>query len=262
MMAWDVLTLEQATVARRVVEEESRRRNHLVVALSGAHAYGFPSPDSDLDIKAVHAEPVESLVGLRRPAESFDRNEVVDGVEVDYTSNELRTVLVGMLQGNGNYIERVLGPCILATSPGIDELRHHARATLSRRVFHHYRGFADNQRRAFLDQPTAKRALYVFRTVLTGTHLLLTGEVVPDVTRHLEAYGFDEARALLEIKRHGEKVPLEPDAAGRWGIEMDRAFDMLADAEQRSVLPPEPRDTDVIERWLVEFRRATWKDRR
>jgi uncharacterized protein len=257
MMTWDLFTPEQATVAHRVVEEESRRRNHLVVALSGAHAYGFPSPDSDLDLKAVHAERVESLLGLRRPPESFDRNEVVDGIEVDYTSNELRGVLGGILQGNGNYIERILGPCDLTTSPGIDELRHHARAALSRRVFHHYRGFADNQRQAFLEQPTAKRALYVFRTALTGTHLLLTGEVVPDVTRLLEPYGFGEARALLEIKRRGEKVSLEPDAAGRWNIEMDRAFDVLEDAERRSVLPPEPADTQAIERWLIEFRRST-----
>jgi predicted nucleotidyltransferase len=39
---------------QRVLEEEQARREHVVVYLSGAHAYGFPSPDSDLDLKAIH----------------------------------------------------------------------------------------------------------------------------------------------------------------------------------------------------------------
>jgi RNA repair pathway DNA polymerase beta family len=50
----DLLTEHQARVADRVLDEEATRREHLVVSLSGAHAYGFPSPDSDLDLKCVH----------------------------------------------------------------------------------------------------------------------------------------------------------------------------------------------------------------
>ena len=45
---------EQEAVVNRVLDEESSRRDHVVVYLSGAHAYGFPSPDSDLDLKAIH----------------------------------------------------------------------------------------------------------------------------------------------------------------------------------------------------------------
>src|SRR5690606_29702253 len=40
----------QRAVAERVLNEEDTARRHLVVHLSGAHAYGFPSPDSDLDL--------------------------------------------------------------------------------------------------------------------------------------------------------------------------------------------------------------------
>ncbi|MFY1825632.1 nucleotidyltransferase domain-containing protein, partial [Myxococcus fulvus] len=39
------LTEHEKTVADRVLDEESARREHLVVSLTGAHAYGFPSPD-------------------------------------------------------------------------------------------------------------------------------------------------------------------------------------------------------------------------
>src|SRR4051794_36384173 len=103
----DVLTPHQQQVAARVLDEESARRDHLVISLSGAHAYGFPSPDSDLDLKAIHIAPTRALLGLHREDAPTDRLEVLEGVEVDYTSNELQGVLVGVLGGNGNYLERI-----------------------------------------------------------------------------------------------------------------------------------------------------------
>src|SRR5206468_12718747 len=104
-----LLTQAQHAVARRVLDQEEHHRHHLIVSLSGAHAYGFPSPDSDLDLKAIHMEPTARLLALSPPAATAARLDVVDGVEIDYTSNEVRQALVGILQGNGNYIERVLG---------------------------------------------------------------------------------------------------------------------------------------------------------
>jgi hypothetical protein len=35
--------------------------------LSGAHAYGFPSPDSDLDLKAIHVAKTADLLGFDVP---------------------------------------------------------------------------------------------------------------------------------------------------------------------------------------------------
>ena len=80
-------------MAQRAVAEEGARREHLVVYLSGAHAYGFPSPDSDLDLKCVHVAPTGEFLGFCRPPLAVDRAEVLDGVELDYTSHELGHVL-------------------------------------------------------------------------------------------------------------------------------------------------------------------------
>src|SRR5262245_58927706 len=100
---WRVLTAHQAEVARRFLADRDRERRHLVVYLSGAHAYGFPSPDSDLDLKCIHVAPTRELVGLAPVADSAERAEVVDGVELDYGSNELAPVLRGVIKGNGNF---------------------------------------------------------------------------------------------------------------------------------------------------------------
>ena len=36
----------------------------LFATISGAHLYGFPSPDSDYDLRGVHLLPLKQVVGL------------------------------------------------------------------------------------------------------------------------------------------------------------------------------------------------------
>lgn len=254
-----MLTQAQEAVAWRVLDEEERRRRHLVVSLSGAHAYGFPSPDSDLDLKAIHVEPTARLLGLSAPPQSASRMEIIDGVEIDYTSNELGQALAGILGGNGNYIERVLGAIPLRVAPELEELRPLVRRSLSRRAHRHYHGFATGQLREFESAPDApaKKILYVIRTTLTGTHLLLTGEVVTDVNPLLDQYGFAQARELVEAKRAGERVSLDTARKGDWLKIVARAFDTLDDAHGRSILPSEPPNRDELEAWLIEQRKRS-----
>ncbi|GEN10123.1 hypothetical protein SAMN05443572_110281 [Myxococcus fulvus] len=253
------LTEHEKTVADRVLDEESARREHLVVSLTGAHAYGFPSPDSDLDLKSIHVAPTAMLLGLSPRQLNAERLEVVDGVEVDYSSNELAAVLQGLLQGNGNYLERILGAITLRASADLESLQPLAREVLSRRVFRHYNGFAHGQLREWEKSGfrSAKKLLYVLRTTLTGTHLLRTGVVETDVTELLDAHGFSEARELVEQKRRGEKSELPEALSEAWRARVARSFEVLDAALAASVLPEAPpsRAVDALEAWMLELRR-------
>ncbi len=252
----DVLTPHQRAVAERALAEESARREHVVIYLSGAHAYGFPSPDSDLDLKAIHIAETRALLGFEPPVPTFDRAEIIDGVEIDYTSNELAGVLAGILAGNGNFLERVLGRTAFVGSPLLDELRPLVRASLSRRVHKHYRGFASSQLR-FLDRdPIVKKVLYVLRTALTGTHLLRSGELEADVTCLLDEYGFGEARDLVAAKRAGERTAADPALLDAWRPRLQAALEGLDVAFAQTVLPEEPPNAAALEAWLVDVRRA------
>ncbi|WP_437997172.1 nucleotidyltransferase domain-containing protein [Sorangium sp. So ce185] len=257
-MNTQVLEAHQQEVVARVIAEEEAKRPHLVIALSGAHAYGFPSPDSDVDLKAVHVEPTARLLGLLRGGASPTRMEVIDGVEIDYTSNEIHPVLLGVLQGNGNYIERILGSLQLHVDPDLASLRPLVAEALSRRIFRHYVGFATSQLRAWEagGRTSAKQLLYVLRTALTGAHALRTGKIVTDVTALLDLYGFSAARELIEAKRAGEKSTLSAEAAGRWAEQISRAFTTLEAAHDRAVLPEEPRNQDDLDDWLLTLRKA------
>ncbi len=255
----EVLSEQQRKIMSTVLAEEEARREHVVVYLSGAHAYGFPSPDSDLDLKAIHVAKTGDLLGFEVPAATIDRAEVIGGVEIDYTSNELANVLGGILEGNGNFLERVLGRTAFSTSTLLDELRPLVQASLSRRVHKHYRGFASNQLRFLERDPIVKKVLYVLRTALTGTYLLATGELETDVTRLLDHHGFGDARELVGAKRAGERTAADPELLDAWRPRLVSALKGLDDALARSVLPEEPMNVAVLEDWLVETRRSRLK---
>jgi predicted nucleotidyltransferase len=244
---------------RRVLEEEESRREHVVVYLSGAHAYGFPSPDSDLDLKAIHVAPTADLLGFEVPPPTADRAEVIDGVEIDYTSNELAHALAGILGGNGNFLERVLGRITAMTSPLLEELRPLARRAVSRRVHRHYRGFAMNQLRFLEKEPTAKKLLYVLRTTTTGIHLLSTGELEAAHTRLMDRYGLADAHDLIERKRSGERVGLDPALLDAWRPRVDALFAQLDAARETSPLPEEPANDGELREWLLSVRRSRFE---
>jgi len=252
----DVLSADQKRVMSRVLAEEEARREHLVVYLSGAHAYGFPSPDSDLDLKAIHVAKTADLVGFDVPTPTVDRAEVIDGVEIDYTSNELAHALAGILGGNGNFIERVLGRMVASSSALLAELQPLAQRSLSRRVHRHYRGFAQNQLRFLEREPTVKKLLYVLRTTLTGIHLLQAGELEADLTRLMDEYGLGDATRLVEWKRAGERVGLDAALLEPWRPRVDGLFTRLDEARERSPLPEEPVNESEVRAWLLAVRRA------
>lgn len=247
------MTPHQRAVATRFLATAATQREPVVVALSGAHAYGFPSPDSDLDLKGIHIAPTRALLGLHPDHPPVEQVEIVEGVELDYSSHELGMVLHGILKGNGNFIERILGELLLVRSPLLEELRPLVHASLSRRSHHHYRGFALNQRKEAERTRRAKKVLYVLRTTLTGAHLLRTGELVTDVTRLAPLYNFELAD-LLEAKSRAEKEALSDEVYASAVTRMDRAFATLDEALPGSVLPAEPPNVADLDAWLVETR--------
>ncbi len=254
----DALTTHQVAVADRVLAHESAERRHLVVHLSGAHAYGFASPDSDLDLKAIHVAPTASMLGLHPAPQLANRLEVIDGVEIDYTSNEVAVAVRGLIKGDGNMLERVTSASPLRSSPELAELRNLGLAALSQRYHRHYRGFASSQRAAVVEAspPKAKKVLYVLRTVLTGVHLLETGECIPDLTALCDQYEFRESHELITFKRAGESQPLPAAVAERVPTLLDRAFTRLDDALSRSILPPDPppEAESNLDAWLIALR--------
>ncbi|MFE2153154.1 DNA polymerase beta superfamily protein [Streptomyces lavendulae] len=149
----------------------------LFATVSGAHLYGFPSRDSDVDLRGAHLLPAAALLGLREPEETRTRMWDHGGVEMDLVTHDLRKFVRLMLKRNGYVLEQLLSPLVVHTTPEHEELVALAPGVLTSHHAHHYRGFATTQWRLFERGGELKPLLYAFRALLTGIHLMRSGEV-------------------------------------------------------------------------------------
>jgi predicted nucleotidyltransferase len=237
-----------------------RRYEHLdtvVCGLVGSHSYGFPSPDSDFDLKAIHLAPSSEMLGLERPKETVNFLDTVDGLEMDYTSHEAGSALARLLKGDGNVLERIFSPYQILpvkTDERLSELRFVARANLSRRFHRHYSGFLGGSIKRYQKEGTreVKPLLYMARVTLTGVHLLLEGEVLADLPVLVKSYPLPWVADLLEIKQQAEHATIENDSPLAGFI--TKLESLLTNALKRSTLPEKPTAVADLNDWLVRHR--------
>jgi predicted nucleotidyltransferase len=226
----------------------------LFATVSGAHLYGFPSRDSDLDLRGVHLLPAADLVGLREPAETRSRTGVRDGVELDLVTHDLRKFVRLMLRRNGYVLEQLLSPLVVHTGDAHRELAALVPGVLTSHHAHHYRGFAITQWRLFEKSGELKPLLYTFRVLLTGIHLMRTGEVqahLPTLADQLEAPGY--LSELMAAKAEREHGPAEIDHASV-EADVERLHTALDEAQAGSALPDAPTAQDALHDLVVRLR--------
>jgi predicted nucleotidyltransferase len=116
----------------------------LFVTVSGAHLYGFPSPDSDYDLRGVHLLPARDVLGLHALKDTIDSTGVRDGLEIDLVTHDAGKFFGLLLKKNGYVLEQLLSPIVLHATPEHAELADIAlRGCVTRFHAYHYLGFAD-----------------------------------------------------------------------------------------------------------------------
>src|SRR5437016_7306995 len=80
----------------------------LFATVSGAHLYGFPSPDSDYDLRGVHVLPLREVVRLKpaRELETIEVSRDVEGLEMDLVTHDARKFFTLLLKNNGYVLEQ------------------------------------------------------------------------------------------------------------------------------------------------------------
>src|ERR1700683_5378749 len=100
----------------------------LFATISGAHLYGFPSPDSDFDLRGAHILPLEKVIGLEARDETVQDSRVIDGLEMDIVSHDVKKFFGLLLKKNGYVLEQLFSPLIVHTTPEHDTLKEICRA--------------------------------------------------------------------------------------------------------------------------------------
>ncbi|MEV0665001.1 DNA polymerase beta superfamily protein [Actinomadura luteofluorescens] len=225
------------------------------LSVSGAHLYGFPSRDSDVDLRGVHLLPLEEIVGLETGEETVTLMWDHAGVEADAVTHDLAKFCTLLMRRNGYVLEQVMSPLVVATSPVHAELRSLVPGLVTSNHAHHYLGFARSQWKLFERSRELKPLLYTFRVLLTGTHLMRTGEVEADLTR-LVGDGPSYLPDLIEAKREAEHGALPGDAPDASRLQDDvAALTSLLEAERdRSALPEAPANRRALHDLVVRVR--------
>ena len=117
----------------------------LFATVSGAHLYGFPSPDSDYDLRGVHILPVQEALGLLPKRETIEIEGMRGAIEMDLVTHDVLKFFNMLLKRNGYVLEQLYSPLIVQSSREHGELKEIAKGCVTRHHSHHYLGFAATQ---------------------------------------------------------------------------------------------------------------------
>lgn len=129
---------------------------------SGSRAWGFPSPDSDFDVRFVYARPIADYLRLEPPRDVVERP--VDPV-LDINGWDIAKALKLLARGNPTLLEWVVSPivyrCDGSTRTRLLELSEHT--GWGRAAGYHYRHLAERQgERHFDGRDTVKLKTYFY----------------------------------------------------------------------------------------------------
>ena len=235
----------------------------LFATISGAHLYGFPSPDSDFDLRGAHVLPLEKVVGLEVRDETVQDSRVIERLEMDIVSHDVRKFFGLLLKKNGYVLEQLFSPLIVHTTLEHEELKAICRSAqpvsgqmgnsyhgvVTKHHAHHYFGFAETEWKLFLkgsgERPPIRRVkplLYIYRVLLTGIHLMRTGEIEANLLKLNDEFRLSQIPELVARKQSGENISIEDADLAFHQREYERLRAELQAAHDASQLPELPSD--------------------
>lgn len=186
----------------------------LFATISGAHLYGFPSPDSDFDLRGAHVLPLTNVLGLDARHETVEDSRIIEGLEMDIVSHDVKKFFNLLLKKNGYVLEQLLSPLIVHTTAEHEELKEIAQGCITRHHSHHYLGFVHTQWELFAKEspPRVKPLLYVYRVLLTGIWLMRTGRLEANLVTLNETFRLPFIPDLIARKLEGPEKGALDDA--------------------------------------------------
>lgn len=246
-------------INRKLLADIARSQPYplLFTTISGAHLYGFPSPDSDYDLRGVHILPIENVIGLYSTEDTIEVSEIRSGLQLDLVTHDLKKFFTLLLKRNGYVLEQLYSPLIVSTTPEHQELKAIANNCITRNHYYHYLGFAKSQWRLFnkSSEHRVKPLLYVYRVLLTGIFLLNTGTIEANLVTLNEEFQLSYIDDIVRQKQvESEKALLKNTDLEFYEGEYQRLQELLDLAYNKSSLPDEPSAKSELNDLLVRLR--------
>ncbi len=229
----------------------------IFATISGAHLYGFPSPDSDWDLRGVHVLPVTKVIGFSIDDETVEIARQDKTIELDLVTHDIKKFFKLMLNKNGYVLEQLYSPLIVHTSDAHKELLDIGKRCITRHHKFHYVGFAQTQWRLFEkeEKPLVKPLLYVFRVLLTGINLMRTGKIEANLEILNQEFSLPYIEPLITLKKTSkEKKEIGRDDMELYRLEYERLLALLEVEGERTNLRSDPTAREELEDLLIRLR--------
>lgn len=198
---------------------------------SGSRAWGFPSPDSDYDVRFIYVRKPEFYLKLET---TRDVVELPINDMLDINGWDLSKTLQLLHGSNPTLFEWMSSPVVYRQTDFIDHLRPIMDQYFScKSGLYHYLRMAEGNYREYLKGETvrAKKYFYVLRPVLACKWILRTHTKPPMLFRELVDAELDDAlkpavERLLDLKMNAPEIKEIP-RAGELNDYLDRTIGEL-----------------------------------
>lgn len=178
---------------------------------SGSRAWGFPSPDSDYDVRFIYVRPPEFYLKLEK---TRDVIELPISDMLDINGWDLNKALRLLHSSNPTLFEWMSSPIVYLQTEFIDQLQPILDQYFScRSGLYHYLSMADGNYREYLkgDLVRAKKYFYVLRPVLACRWILHKHTKPPMLFSELMDAELDEklkpaVNRLLDLKMNAPEI--------------------------------------------------------
>jgi len=227
--------------------------NPLFVVLSGSHAYGFPSSESDYDLRGAYIAKTNELLSLRKPPETIEKRDT----RMQLVLHELEKTLHLLLSPSGYIFEQIHSPYPVLESKPFKQLKQLSKFVVCKALHNHYSGFALSiyKKARTAEWADIKEDLYLMRVLMTGITLLETGRVVVNLPELNKKFKLDVVPQLIKLREQSETA--------RGIINLDKEaselFSRLDEAYKASNLPDRVENVDKFNDWLLKIRAANMR---
>lgn len=232
----------------------------LFTVIHGSQAFGFSSPTSDYDLTGVHLLPLREVAGLYTPKDTLENKTTANETEVSLTTHDVTKFFDLILKRNGHVLEQILSPKVITSSPEHEELKALVPACLTQHHAHHYVGFSRAQFGIFADKksPTVKPLLHAYRVLLTGIHLMRTGQIEIHLPTLADLFQLSYIPEMIERKLIGGSQAVVDEAEGEFFTkEYKRLVTELDLARDNTHLPANSAVKPALNDLLLRLRGLT-----
>ena len=155
----------------------------LLACETGSRAWGFPSPDSDYDVRFIYRHKKDWYLSLNEQKDTIEK--IYENNEFDLSGWDLKKSLNLLWKSNPPLLERIQSPIIYISDTeflnGINDLAQHSYSKIA--TMHHYLSMSKKMYSEVKDSPTIKlkKLFYALRTAFACKWIMDKDEIPPIV---------------------------------------------------------------------------------